>query len=143
MSLSHNFGTATNLYKLLKFRAEQNPEAIALLAPDRKPLNYRSLYVHVEKVAKWLNGFGITRNDRVAIVLPNGPEMATAFLGVASSATSAPLNPAYRASEFDFYLSDLNTKALLIWNGFDSPAREVAQAREIPILEISTYNYRI
>ena len=137
MSLSHNFGTATNLYELLKFRAEQNPEAIALLAPDRKPLNYRSLYVHVEKVAKWLNGFGITRNDRVAIVLPNGPEMATAFLGVASSATSAPLNPAYRASEFDFYLSDLNTKALLIWNGFDSPAREVAQAREIPILEIS------
>ena len=63
--------------------------------------------------------------------------MATAFLAVAAGATSAPLNPAYRASEFDFYLSDLHAKALLIQSGFDSPAREVAQARNIPILEIS------
>ena len=37
-----------------------------------------------------------------------------AFLSVASAATSAPLNPAYRASEFDFYLSDLDAKALLV-----------------------------
>ena len=43
-----------------------------------------------------LNAIGIGRGDRVAIVLPNGPEMATAFLAVACGATTAPLNPAYR-----------------------------------------------
>ena len=52
-------------------------------------------------------GSGIGRGDRVAIVLPNGPEMATAFLAVAAGATTAPLNPAYRADEFEFYLTDL------------------------------------
>ena len=31
-----------------------------------------------------LNGFGIGRGDRVAIVLPNGPEMAAAFIAIAS-----------------------------------------------------------
>ena len=46
-------------------------------------------------------------SDRVAIVLPNGPEMATAFLSVASAATSAPLNPAYRQEDFEFYMEDI------------------------------------
>ena len=46
-----------------------------------------------------LNRAGLGRNDRVAIVLPNGPEMATCFLACASSVTSAPLNPAYRADD--------------------------------------------
>ncbi len=125
------------VHQILKSQAEQNPEAIAILGLERKPLTYRSLYLHVESVVKWLNAHGIARNDRVAIVLPNGPEMATAFLGVACGATSAPLNPAYRAGEFDFYLSDLQAKALIIQSGFDSPAREVAQTRGIPILEIA------
>ena len=57
-----------------------------------------------------LNALGIGRGDRVAIVLPNGPEMATAFVAVACGATTAPLNPAYRAEEFDFYLTDLRPR---------------------------------
>ena len=125
------------IHQMLEAQVKQNPNSIAILAPSRKPLTYNALYLHIEKVVKRLNAYGITRNDRVAIVLPNGPEMATAFLAVAAGATSAPLNPAYRASEFDFYLSDLHAKALLIQSGFNSPAREVAQARNIPILEIS------
>ena len=40
-------------------------------------------------------------------VLPNGPEMASSFIAVASGTSSAPLNPAYRADEFEFYLDDL------------------------------------
>jgi acyl-CoA synthetase (AMP-forming)/AMP-acid ligase II/acyl carrier protein len=80
---------------------------------------------------------GVGRNDRVAIVLPNGPEMAVAFLAVTAGATSAPLNPAYGAKEFDFYLSDLNAKALIIQSEVDSPARAIAQTRGIPIIELS------
>ena len=79
---------------------------------------------------------GIGRNDRVAIVLPNGPEMAAAFIAIACGATTAPLNPAYRAEEFDFYLSDLNAKALVILEGMESPARAVAAARNIPIVTL-------
>ena len=43
-----------------------------------------------------LNAIGIGRGDRVAIVLPNGPEMAASFVAIACGATTAPLNPAYK-----------------------------------------------
>ena len=45
--------------------------------------------------------------------------MATAFLCVASAATSAPLNPAYRQDEFEFYLEDLKAEALIVEAGGD------------------------
>jgi len=125
------------ILQILRSQAERDPDATAILAPGRNPLTYRALYLLIERIVRQLNAHGVTRNDRVAIVLPNGPEMASAFLTVASGATSAPLNPAYRAAEFDFYLADLNAKAVLIQRGFDSRVREVAQARGIPILEVS------
>ncbi len=125
------------IYHLLKSRAERTPEAVAIAAPGRAPLTYSGLRTHIEDTVKTLNAMGVGRNDRVAIVLPNGPEMAVAFLAVASGATSAPLNPAYGTNEFDFYLSDLNAKALMIQSGIDSPARVVAQACGIPVIELS------
>ena len=83
-----------------------------------------------------LNARGIHPSDRVAIVLPNGPEMAAAFLGVTASAICAPLNPAYSRSEFEFYLSDLNPRALIVQSGMNSAVNAVAEKRGIPIIEL-------
>ena len=127
---------AKSIYQLLKIRAEKNPEAIAIIAPNPLLL-LGCLLKQVESTVESLRGFGINRNDRVALVVPNGPEMAAAFVGVAAGATCAPLNPAYRTNEFDFYLSDLNAKALLIWSDMDSPARDVARKTHIPIIELT------
>ena len=104
-------------------------DAPAILAPERPALSYGALRTLVGDTVRTLNALGIGRDDRVAIVLPNGPEMATAFVGIAAGATTAPLNPAYRADEFDFYLSDLGAKALVVEAGSTSPALEVARAR--------------
>ena len=110
--------------------------APAIAAPGRPPLTHRGLRALAAQTRESLNAMGIGRNDRVAMVLPNGPEMATAFVAVATGATTAPLNPAYKADEFDFYLSDLNAKCLLIQHGMESPARAVAAQRNIPIVEL-------
>ena len=80
----------------------------AIAAPGRHGLTFAALRAHAAKTVVQLNARGIGRNDRVAIVLPNGPEMASAFLTIGAGATTAPLNPGYREDEFDFYLSDLN-----------------------------------
>ncbi|WP_420442331.1 acyl--CoA ligase [Candidatus Palauibacter sp.] len=111
-------------------------ESPAIAAPDRQPLDFAGLRRHVEATVAALNGFGIGRNDRLAIVLPNGPEMASAFVSAACAATAAPLNPAYRQPEYEFYLSDLNAKALILEAGSDSPARTAAADSGIPILEL-------
>jgi oxalate---CoA ligase len=70
-------------------------------------------------------------------VLPNGPEMAVAFLSVASSATCAPLNPLYREAEFDFFLEDLAPRIVITLAGHASPVRAVADKRGIPIVELA------
>jgi acyl-coenzyme A synthetase/AMP-(fatty) acid ligase len=53
-----------------------NP-APAISAPGRLPLTFQALRALVSTTVEQLNAMGIGRNDRVAIVLPNGPEMAT------------------------------------------------------------------
>jgi acyl-CoA synthetase (AMP-forming)/AMP-acid ligase II len=109
--------TCDTIYQMLKKRAERAPQGNAIVAPGRGPLTYALLLLQVELLAHSLHEMGVGRNDRVAIVLPNGPEMAVAFLGVAACATSAPLNPAFRAAEFDFFFSDLQPKALIVQSG--------------------------
>ena len=110
--------------------------APALAAPGRGPLDFDGLRALIERTAATLNGFGLGRGDAVAIVLPNGPEMAAAFLAAASAATAAPLNPGYRRDEFDFYLTDLEAAAVIVQHGIESPAREAAADRGIPLIEL-------
>jgi oxalate---CoA ligase len=125
------------IHDLIEVHGNHAPDAVAILAPERAPLTYGALRCQTSSVAKQLQAMGVGRMDRVAIVLPNGPEMAIAFLAVASRATAAPLNPAYRASEFEFYLSDLDAKAVVVQAGIDSSAIAVAQRQHIHVIELS------
>jgi len=117
--------------------ASGRDEAVAIAASGATPLTYAGLRELVGETIRALEAFGIGRDDRVAIVLPNGPEMAAAFLGVASGATSAPLNPTYRADEFEFYMSDLGAKALVVEAGGASPALAAARKLGIAILTLT------
>jgi acyl-CoA synthetase (AMP-forming)/AMP-acid ligase II/acyl carrier protein len=121
---------------LLAGWAGVEPAGPAILAPDREALSYARLHDQVVSTVTELRALGIRRNDRVGLVVPNGPEMATSFLGVSAAATSAPLNPSYRAEEFGFYLTDLDARALVIAASLDSPARDVAVAHGIPVIEL-------
>ena len=94
-----------------------------------------SCFDHVRQAIEDLRTLGIGRTDRVAIVLPNGPTWRSVFLAVAAGATCAPLNPAYRALEFEFYLTDTRAKALVILAGLESPSRDVARSLGIPIID--------
>lgn len=120
------------IYDVLQFGDDN---AVAVSGVDRVGLSYAGLRNHVDVTVARLNELGIGRNDRVAIVLPNGPEMATAFISIACGATTAPLNPAYKQDEFDYYLSDLDAKALVVEQGSQSPAVAAARKRNIAVLE--------
>lgn len=126
-----------SIHALLEYRAAQAPDAAAISAPGRRLLTNARLFHQVESTVGKLRAMGIGKRDRVGIVLANGPEMATCFLAVAACAISAPLNPAYRAEEFDFFLQDLNAKALILEAGGNSPAAVVAGRLGIPIIELS------
>ncbi|MCY4404912.1 MAG: AMP-binding protein [Rhodospirillaceae bacterium] len=110
---------------------------IAIAAPEREPLTYGGLRDQVGRTGDMLGQAGIGSGDRVAIVLPNGPEMAAAFLATAAHATAAPLNPAYRVDEFAFYLEDLRAKALILTAGEVGPAVEAAKRVGVPIIGLT------
>jgi len=118
-------------------RGEPDRPAIAS-TEGTAPLNYSALRALCDDVARDLRGHDIGANDRIAIVLPNGPDMASCFVCVANAATAAPLNPAYKDAEFEFYLSDLGAKAMIAAAGVETPARDAAARLGIPVIELTS-----
>jgi acyl-CoA synthetase (AMP-forming)/AMP-acid ligase II len=111
-------------------------DAPAIAAPDRSPLTHGGLRDLMRAAAGRLAELGLGRGSRIAIVLPNGPEMATAFVSIASSATTAPLNPAYKKDELDFYLTDIGANAILVGAEDNGPAVAAAGRHGIAILRL-------
>jgi oxalate---CoA ligase len=126
----------TPYYTIDELLRQGADDAPAIGAPGRRALAYRDLRALAAATVARLNGLGIGRNDRVAIVAANGPAMAASFVAIAAGATTAPLNPAYRAEEYEFYLADLNAKALVIEGGLDNPAAGVAERLGVPIVDL-------
>ena len=85
----------------------------AIVTPDGPTLTYDALKTQIGRLMHQLRSFGIRRNDRVAIVLPNSIETIASFLAVSGVATAAPLNAAYKPDEFQFYLGDTNARAVI------------------------------
>lgn len=99
--------------------------APALLTEDCASMGHAALASEVERLATQLRSAGLGPEDRVAIVLPNGPEMALVLLAVMAVGCAAPLNPRYREEEFRFYLDDLGCAAMITVEGA-TPAAEAA-----------------
>jgi oxalate---CoA ligase len=121
---------------LLQVAGAQEPEAPALLAPGRSSLTYAALVELVSGAAGGLRASGVGAESRVALLVENGPEAASAFLSIAQAAAVAPLNPAYRAQELAFYLDDLGAQAIVVSATLDTAARDVARARGIRVLDL-------
>ena len=114
-----------------------DPAAPVIGAPGRKTMSRAELLRLVERTGGALRTLGIRQHHSVAMVMPNGPEMAAAFIAVATWAAAAPLNPACRAEELDFCFRDLEVRALIILGGLDSPARGLAARRGIPTVDLT------
>jgi len=124
------------IHGVVKVWAEQTPTQIAIMAPERCPLTYRSLYQQIDYVRKALRALGIKQTDHVATMIPNGPEAAVAFIAISSSTTIAPLNPAYRPHEIDFYLSILKAKAFIVHADIDPAIVHTIQKQGIPLIRL-------
>ena len=108
----------------------------AIEAPDRLRLTHGALKRQIKAVGGQLAALNVGSDDRVAMVLPNGPLMASAFVCMSPWCATAPLNPAYKSDEFEFYLNDLDAKLLVVETGSSSPVVDVAQKIGIRIVEL-------
>ena len=111
-------------------------ENIAITSENNNVIKYSDLKKHIFNISGQLASQGITPSNRAAIVLPNGPEMATAFLSISSYMSAAPLNPSYKLKEYEFYLQDLMPKIVIVEKDSQNPAVEAAKNLGIEICEI-------
>lgn len=95
--------------------ARTDPNHPALILPEGGAVTTHSgLAAQVEALAGQLRRTDLQPGQPVAIVLPNGLEYLATFLAVARARLiAAPLNPAYRADEFRFYLEDSGARAVV------------------------------
>ena len=124
---------SSTLTSMLAAHADDAP---AIGASEKSWLTYGALRSLSHEVRTSLRTNGIGAKDRVAIVLPNGAAMASAFITVAQAATTAPLNPNYREDEFAFYLEDLTAKAIVLEAGYSGAAEAAARRQGLAILRL-------
>jgi len=122
---------------ILEFIAGARASSGALLSAESSMLTFGALARQIERTVRFLNLHRIGRSNCVAVILPNGPQLAVAFTSIASAAVCAPLNPAYSTAEYRFYLADLHANALLTQPGFCPAATRAATDLGIPILTIA------
>jgi acyl-CoA synthetase (AMP-forming)/AMP-acid ligase II len=108
----------------------------AIVVPGGVRLTYRQLGEQVSAAADSLAHVGLSRSDRIALVLPNSAEAIVMFLAASAAGTAAPLNPAYKEEEFKFYLQDTEARALVVLPGQGELARR-AMPEGVALIEAS------
>ena len=117
-----------------------NPQSatdLAISVPDGPNVSYAEFGEEVERIAELLSGAGVQPGGAVSIALANGLEFMVVFLAVArAGAIAAPLNPAYTADEFKFYMEDAEAQLAILPEG-EHVAREAAAQLGVPTMEAS------
>jgi len=113
------------------------PRRKAIFALGQPPLTYGALRSRISEIILGLRQLGIGRHDRVAVLMPSGPENAIAVIAAAAGAVCVPLNPRFTADECGRYFPDLRLAALLTLAGTSAPGRDVADTLGIPVIDFT------
>jgi acyl-CoA synthetase (AMP-forming)/AMP-acid ligase II/acyl carrier protein/NRPS condensation-like uncharacterized protein len=125
------------LQDILAYYGRTAPDRDAILAPGRPAVTYGALLSRANDVVRGLRGLGVGPSDRVAVVLPSGPDAAVEMIAVAAGAVCVPLNPGYTADEWQRYFGDLQVSALVTRADMDSASRGLAHANGIPVIDLA------
>jgi acyl-CoA synthetase (AMP-forming)/AMP-acid ligase II/acetyltransferase-like isoleucine patch superfamily enzyme len=111
---------------------------------DRRPLTHARIRDFILKeLGPQLHEMGYGRGDRIALVLPNGPELGLAILGIAQWASCLPMNANGASSELR---KDLHAAkaALVIGMADDSAAiQDMARGLDIPFCGLKPSEYEV
>src|SRR5229473_2091513 len=94
--------------------AASHPERPAIVGEPRE-VTYGELAALANRAGNALRSQGVSRGDRVLIVLPDSPEFIAAFFGAAKiGAIAVPVNPFARSSDYIHYLENSEPRAAII-----------------------------
>lgn len=95
--------------------------SVAVIVPSKpEPLTitYQDLLADCSSFQRKLAAIGITHASAVSIATVNSYEFIVSFLATSwQRAIAAPLNPAYKQEEFEFYIDDIKSALVLVPRG--------------------------
>ncbi|MBS3679398.1 long-chain-fatty-acid--CoA ligase [Ornithinibacillus massiliensis] len=101
------------LQDFLKDTASQYGEKKALYFMG-KELTFAELYEQASKFANYLQGLGVEKGARIAIMLPNSPQSVIAYYGsLMAGAIVVQTNPLYTERELEYQLTDSGSKIIV------------------------------
>jgi benzoate-CoA ligase family protein len=111
VEVSEHFNVATHF---LDEPAGRHPERIAI-AGEPHEVAYGELAALSNRVGNALLAQGVTRGDRVLILLPDSAEFIAAFFGAAKiGAVAVPANPFARAADYLHYIENSEPSVAII-----------------------------
>jgi acyl-coenzyme A synthetase/AMP-(fatty) acid ligase len=115
---------------------------VAILVPKKETpltITYQQLHAQVAEFRTKLAKLGVGHGGAVSLALANSYEFIVTFLGASwQRAIAAPLNPAYKQEEFEFYIDDLSSTLVLVPKGSyaqDGPAVRAGRKYNAAIAE--------
>ena len=126
-----------NLAGILTDTAARVPDNTVLKLDDTR-ITYALLDAMSAKVAGVLRDRGIARGERVALIMPNIPQMAFVYYGVLRyGAVVVPMNPLLKAREVAYHLSDSGSRLVFAWEGILAEAVGGAEeAGGVPVIPV-------
>jgi len=110
-----------NLKAMLEAAAKHYGGKTAIALGDRR-LSYAELDEASNKVANALIKMGVSKGDRVAMLLPNSPEFVVIYFGITKiGAVAIPLDTKYKVGELASLFDDSRPKVMVTESPFLEP----------------------
>lgn len=117
--------------------ARAGPESPAILAPGQCLLSYSALSQSIADLRLQFAAAGIVKDQRIALVFPNGPDFLVALLAASAFGPCAPLDPSASQQEYKSYFAQLRAPVLVASMDLDSGAFSSAKAQGMRVLRLS------
>ncbi|KAK3942238.1 putative peroxisomal-coenzyme A synthetase [Diplogelasinospora grovesii] len=119
----------------LQTAIQGSPSSVAVIVPSKPnalSFTYKDLVSEVSSFQQKLAAIGITHGSPVSIATVNSYEFIISFLAASwQRGIAAPLNPAYKQDEFEFYIEDVKSAIVLVPKGaFQSGSPAVKAAKK-------------
>ena len=113
------------LFQLLELTCVKYDENVATIFFDQK-MTYGELRDKVRRLATALQGMGVQKGDRVALMLPNCPQFVISYFGVLEAgAVVTNISPLHVEREIEYELNDSGSETIIYLDLFDSRIQAV------------------
>ena len=115
----------SSLVELLESAFRRNSQRDALCCMEKR-LSFGEVDEMSVALGAWLQAVGLSRGDRVAVMMPNVPQYLVAIAGILRAGfVVVNVNPLYTARELEHQLRDSGAVAVIVLENFASTLQEV------------------